>query len=56
MYYNKFLLYNEIGVVAYFFENIKLLQENFEIVVLAIIFISIVLRLIPVVKSKFLSN
>ncbi|MDS0526167.1 DedA family protein [Clostridium sp. SHJSY1] len=62
MHYNKFLSYNAIGAslwvgivgaAGYFFGNIPLVQENFETVVLAIIFISILPGLIPVLKSKF---
>jgi membrane-associated protein len=62
MHYNKFLSYNAIGatlwvgivaMAGYFFGNIDFVRENFTIVVLVIIFISILPAVIPVIKNKF---
>ncbi len=60
MHYGKFISYNVIGgvswvlivtLVGYFFGNIQFVKENFSIIVLAIIFISVVPMMIPLVKK-----
>ncbi|MBU3131255.1 DedA family protein [Clostridium gasigenes] len=65
MKYKEFLLFNAIGGVfwgllvsgvGYFFGNIKFVQENFTIVVLGIIFVSILPAIVEVVKHKMSKN
>lgn len=60
MTYSKFISFNIIGGISwvlvaslagYFFGNIPFVKENFSIVVLAIVFISIVPMLIPIAKK-----
>ncbi len=60
MHYGKFISFNVIGgvswvlivtLVGYFFGNIQFVKENFSIIVLAIIFISVVPMMIPLVKK-----
>src|SRR4030066_121287 len=61
MKYPKFILFNILGgflwtavfiFAGYYFGNIDFVKNNFEIVVLAIVFISIIPMIIEVVKSK----
>lgn len=61
MKYGRFLAYNVIGgmlwvgifvSLGYFFGNIPFVQENFELVIVAIIFISIVPMVIEFVRSR----
>ncbi|MEI6690769.1 MAG: DedA family protein [bacterium] len=61
MSYGQFLSYNLIGgtawvlvatIAGYFFGNIPFVKENFSLVVLGIVVVSIVPMLIPVVKNK----
>jgi len=61
MHYNKFLSFNAIGgtlwvliisSAGYFFGNIKVVQENFTMVVYAIIVISIMPAVIEVIKHR----
>jgi membrane-associated protein len=65
MKYSKFLIYNLIGgflwvsffvFLGYFFGNIPLVKENFEITILIIVFISVIPVLIEVIKSKLSSK
>ena len=60
MTYSKFLSYNLIGGIAwvgiatlagYFFGNIPFVKENFSLIVLAIVLISVVPMLIPLAKK-----
>lgn len=60
MHYGNFISYNVVGgiawvlivsLVGYFFGNIHFVKENFSLVVLAIIFISVVPMLIPLAKK-----
>lgn len=60
MSYGKFISYNVVGGVAwvflatlagYFFGNIPFVKENFSIIVLAIILISVVPMLVPVLNK-----
>ena len=60
MHYTQFLSYNVIGGMAwvlvatlagFFFGNIPFVKENFSLVVLGIVFISIVPMLVPLVKK-----
>ncbi len=60
MHYGQFISFNVIGGVAwvlivslvgYFFGNIPFIKDNFSIVVLAIVFISVVPMLIPIGKK-----
>ncbi len=62
MNYRYFLMYNIIGgalwtavcvLAGYFFGNIPIVKDNFSIVVLAIIFISVLPALIAAIKAKF---
>jgi membrane-associated protein len=62
MSYGRFISYNIVGGVAwvalfsyggYFFGNLKIVQDNFSLVVLAIIFISISPAIIEVLKERF---
>ncbi|MBM7699617.1 VTT domain-containing protein [Kurthia huakuii] len=62
MQYGYFLLYNIIGgalwtavcvLAGYFFGNISFVKDNFSIVVLAIIFISVLPAIIAALKAKF---
>lgn len=62
MNYRYFLVYNIIGaalwtavcvLAGYFFGNIPVVKDNFSIVVLAIIFISVLPALIAAIKAKF---
>lgn len=64
MHYGKFISFNVIGgvswvllvtLVGYFFGNIPFVKQNFSIIVLAVIFISIIPMLIPIAK-KLLAN
>lgn len=61
MHYSTFISYNAIGGIAwvligtllgYFFGNIPFVKENFSLIILAIIFISIIPMLIPVAKKQ----
>ena len=61
MEYKKFISFNAIGGIAwvlgvsalgYFFGNISIVKENFELVVIAIILISIMPAVIEILKSK----
>ena len=61
MKYPKFILFNILGgflwtavfiFAGYYFGNIDFVKNNFEIVVLAIVFISIIPMILEVVKSK----
>jgi membrane-associated protein len=61
MEYKKFISFNAIGGIAwvlgvsalgYFFGNIKVVKDNFELVVIAIILISIMPAVIEILKSK----
>ena len=61
MEYKKFISFNAIGGVAwvlgvsalgYFFGNMSIVKDNFELVVIAIILISIMPAVIEVLKSK----
>ena len=61
MNYRYFLMYNIIGgalwtavcvLAGYFFGNIPIVKDNFSIVVLAIIFISVLPALIAAIKAK----
>jgi membrane-associated protein len=61
MSYGRFIVYNVVGGVAwvliftlggYFFGNLPFVQDNFTIVVLAIILISVMPAVIEVVKSR----
>ncbi len=60
MHYGNFISYNVIGgitwvviasVAGYFFGNIPLVKENFSVVIIAIVLISVIPMLIPVVKK-----
>lgn len=60
MHYTQFLSYNVIGGIAwvlvatlagFFFGNIPFVKENFSLVVLGIVFVSIVPMLVPIVKK-----
>jgi membrane-associated protein len=62
MPYGKFISYNLFGGISwvglfifagYFFGNIPLIKENFSLVILAIILISIVPMLIEAIKAKY---
>lgn len=62
MSYTRFLSYNAIGGIAwvtialysgYFFGNIKVVKENFSIVVIAIVLISAMPAVIAYLKSKY---
>jgi len=62
MSFSRYSIYNLIGgaswitlfmTVGYFFGNIKFIQDNFELVILGIIFVSILPMIFPWVKSKF---
>lgn len=62
MRYSYFLLYNIIGgalwtavcvLAGYFFGNISFVKDNFSIVVLAIIFISVLPAIVAALKAKF---
>ncbi len=62
MNYSKFISFNVIGgiswvlivmITGYFFGNIAFVRENFSLVVLAIVFISIIPMLIPISKKIF---
>ncbi len=61
MHYETFLLYNVIGAVlwvgifsllGYFFGNIPVVQENFELAVVAIVLISVLPMVYEYIKSK----
>ncbi len=61
MHYGSFISYNIIGAIAwvtlatlagYFFGNISFIKENFSIVVLAIVAISVVPMLVEVLRKK----
>jgi len=60
MHYTQFLSYNVIGGLAwvlvatlagFFFGNIPFVKENFSLVVLGIVFVSVVPMLVPLVKK-----
>ncbi|OGM87664.1 hypothetical protein A2594_01290 [Candidatus Woesebacteria bacterium RIFOXYD1_FULL_41_28] len=60
MHYGQFLSYNVIGGVSwvllgttlgYFFGNIPFVKENFSLIILAIVFISIIPMMIPLFKK-----
>jgi len=60
MHYGNFISYNVIGgitwviiasVAGYFFGNIPVVKENFSIVIIAIVLISIIPMLVPVAKK-----
>lgn len=62
MHYGQFISYNVIGgltwvivatVAGYFFGNIPFVRENFSLVVLGIVFVSIVPMIIPMIKKWF---
>ena len=62
MHYSYFLLYNIVGAVlwvfsctllGYFFGNIPIIKDNFSVVLIIIIFISVVPAVIGALKSKF---
>lgn len=62
MTYGKFISYNIIGGVAwvllasmagYFFGNIPVVKENFSIIIIAIVLISVIPMAIPIVKKWF---
>jgi membrane-associated protein len=62
MNYLKFISYNVVGgllwvglfsFAGYFFGNIPFVKENFTVVILAIIFVSIAPGIVGVVKAKF---
>lgn len=62
MEYRKFATYNVVGgllwtwgflLLGYFFGNIPVVRENFEIVILGIIFVSILPMIIEVTRAKF---
>ena len=61
MTYPKFIAYNVIGGMAwvalfsfggYFFGNLPVVQKNFTIVILAIIFISVLPAIIEFIKGR----
>jgi len=61
MKYSRFLMYNVVGAflwtgifiwLGYFFGNIPFVKENFELVIVAIIFLSVVPMVIEYVRSK----
>lgn len=61
MHYGQFFSYNVIGgitwvlvatLAGYFFGNIPFVQENFSLVVLGIVLISVVPMIIPLLKKK----
>jgi membrane-associated protein len=61
MSYGRFISYNVIGGIAwvalfcyggYFFGNLQIVQDNFSLVVLAIIFISVMPAVIEVLKER----
>lgn len=61
MHYRKFLTYNAIGGVlwvisvsalGYFFGNIKIVADNFSLVIIGIIIISVLPAIIGVIKAK----
>ena len=61
MTYPKFALYNVIGAVAwvgsftflgYFFGNLKVVEENFSLVIFAIIILSVLPPIIEIIKEK----
>jgi membrane-associated protein len=61
MDYSRFFLYNVVGAflwtgifiwLGYFFGNIPFVQENFELVIVAIILVSVVPMVIEYVRGK----
>lgn len=61
MHYNRFLTYNVVGAflwtgifiwLGYFFGNIPFVQRNFELVIVAIILVSVVPMVIEYVRGK----
>ena len=61
MKYSRFFTYNVVGAfvwtgifiwLGYFFGNIPFVQENFELVIVAIILVSIVPMVVEYVRSK----
>ena len=65
MPYKKFLVYNVTGaflwvftfvLAGHFFGNLPVIKQNFHIVIFAVIFVSILPMLIPLIKSKFKKN
>mgnify|MGYP002555410448 FL=1 len=62
MHYSYFLLYNIVGAVlwvfsctllGYFFGNIPIIKDNFSVVLILIIVISVIPAVIGAFKSKF---
>ncbi len=62
MKYKKFLTYNALGgclwvllvsALGYFFGNIKVVANNFSIVIIAIILVSILPAIVGIIKAKF---
>lgn len=62
MHYKRFLLFNVIGGIAwstlfillgYFFGNIPVVQEHFELVVIGIIVVSLIPTVVGLLKAKF---
>ena len=60
MHYGKFISFNVIGGISwvllgttlgYFFGNISVVKDNFSLIILAIVFISVIPMLIPLVKK-----
>lgn len=65
MKYGQFISYNFVGGIAwvlgatlagFFFGNIPFVKENFSLVVLGIVFVSIVPMIVPIIKSKVLKS
>jgi membrane-associated protein len=62
MSYSQFISYNIIGglvwvlvatLAGYFFGNIPFVQENFSLIILAVIFISVIPMAIPIAKNIY---
>lgn len=62
MHYGQFVSYNVVGAViwvlvatlaGYFFGNIPFVQENFSLIILAVIFISVIPMLIPLATKLY---
>lgn len=65
MKYKKFITYNAIGgclwvflvsLLGYFFGNIKIVADNFSLVIIGIIIISVLPAVIGIIKAKFSQN
>lgn len=61
MHYGQFFSYNVVGgvtwvlvatIAGYFFGNIPFVKENFSLVVLGIVFVSVVPMIVPLIKKK----